>query len=137
MGPPLHSNRTNLESAQIGRPGPAASRHLLYGVCIPYLVEVIPAFAGWRGEETYHGGITMRAPSLEELRKSLPQKIQIGGPLVNGETYLRSLPFPAKGPFSRGYGLPLYATASREDVLAAYAKARGSKRAEIALILNI
>ena len=60
----LHSNRTSVESAQIGRLRPAASRRLRSDACISGPVEVIPAFAGWRGEETYHGGITMTPKSL-------------------------------------------------------------------------
>ena len=75
-------------------------------------------------------------PNLSEISKKLPAAVRINAPLINGEQYLRGLPFRAEGPYSSGYGTPLYALARREDILAAYRSARGRSRAEIALAIG-
>jgi hypothetical protein len=77
-------------------------------------------------------------PKAKDLA-SLPDPVKIYGPLINGEQWLRNfpVPLPMEGPYSSGYGGSLYAVARKEDVIKAYARARGSNRKFLAQVLGL
>jgi hypothetical protein len=74
---------------------------------------------------------------MSDKIKNLPDTIKVVAPLVNGEQYLRSLPFPARGPYSDGYGGCLYAITTKVAVIKAYNRARGRKRLAIELAVGV
>lgn len=76
--------------------------------------------------------------NTKTFAEKLPgEAVKIEAPLINGESFLRNLPFPAEGPYSSSYGGALYALATKGDVVQAHSKARGRNRTEIEWLVGL
>jgi hypothetical protein len=76
------------------------------------------------------------SPKTKDL--NLPDVVKIYAPLINGEQWLRNFPvsLSMEGPYSSRHGT-LYVTARKEDVIKAYARARGQNREFLARALGL